>query len=326
MNYLKAFSNFAALTLAIAPSGFREAYANGTTTKHLRSATLGIKREISSNLFLRADVIPENSEYEILILGGGSLSKEQARKLLHNDFYSLYSGTFYVENNSLGDIVGVHVKNPNQQITKPFPWGEQTRTGRSIAQRFCFGVSYDDTFEIVRRSEIKSTEKTGIASGAELTKKYKFLLGGLARVNLLDKEIMDSLIERDSARFIKLFNVDNRNFNGKSAYDGIDGRARRARNGIILGEDPNTGQKCAITMCIGNGNISDGTTVLGYAVQSVKLLKEFGLVPLSIALADGGSSVCSSRKNEGVQMSLTPTLTAIGVRVKSQASMNKQKI
>lgn len=317
------FGKLSAFLLAISPTGstestFVDPHALSNESLSVSRPAIHVQKDLGKGIHLRADIIYENSLSEVVILGGAPLTGATLKRLVNTEFQTVYPGTFHNNNISMGDIVGVSVKNPEVPLSKPFGWGLKNRVGKSVHERFCYAQREGEPAELVRRSNLKDASGKLIPSGAPLNIHFQNFLGGLARINFSDPAMKRAILgttAKDTRSFIHLFNADNRNFNRKASYEGLDGYRTRPRSGIALCEDPKTGGQVTIVMCIGDGRSElKGATIKGLAAHMTYLAKEHGLLLNTIGVPDGGGSVGYAHQAGVLVLAAEPASTAIAVR------------
>lgn len=291
------------------------------------AAIRSIHRPISHDVGLRAEIVNTSGEYEVVVLGGDGLTRKNVGKLLDGDFHSIINGTFFRPGRSMGDIVGVSMNDPNKSISRPFRSADKALEEK-VFHRFFVGERLDGSGWVKgRRSELRDEQGHAIPKGAELSKYFRSCIGGLAQIDIENPKLLDAIADghKGVASFVRIFNHDNRNYNGLAAYTGLDGWRPRARSGVILAEDRATHDSLLIYVTIGNGNSSlKGVTIFGFGRECVSLCERIHAKLNGLVMLDGGESVSFASKSEGMMLSSREPLSGIGARRRAIVASNEK--
>lgn len=276
------------------------------------------KKELSPGIVFQAQIIRNNSGYDVDILSGGKLTNQNATRLIRDHQYLfLMNGTFYGSGRSMGDIAGNSLNDPSKSFSKPFRDGNP-RLQDKIAHRYCLIQNTDSTWSLQLRRDL-SWNGQKLPLGVDVSQYFPKCLGGLAYVNLRSPAIQKTLTDPSKrGEFVHAFNIWNGSFNRQDAYAGLDGYRPRSRTAIVLGTERGTDRQSMILITIGSGkNSLKGVTIYSLLKNCLIFAKESGIDPAGVGITDGGGSVSFGTKQLGVNISEASTYTVLAMRAKS---------
>lgn len=285
---LKALSalSFSALTgPASFPANFQD----------LPESHRSYRSEANSPVQIRAEIYLLDGSNKPVALGGKNFSTKKLNELLESGFTTVVNGSFFRTGRTAGDIIGAELNDPTVPLNRPFNSPDK-RLNAKVFSRYYIGERLDGQWEIGKRSNVIDANGKQIPQGKDLTGQFNAIIGGLAYIGLDKPAIQKALVkgDRESVVFFRnAFNIWNQNYNNMSAYDGLQGSRARPRTAVILATDNSSGVPVMIIMSVGRGTKElSGVSLFSLARNGYYLCSKYSCAPISMAVLDGGSSVC----------------------------------
>lgn len=261
------------------------------------------------------------SPKNVVILTSDYFTKETINKRIKAlNLKLMVNGTFY--DRASRTTMAKVIDSDGPTIIEP----TDSKVRHKVADRYVFVI--EKKSEVAKCIDGKSVHNS---KKQRLQNNYRVLLGGVALVDLEDKNTRNSLREYQpdkpkkerlelQSQFIKSFNKFNENYNNMPAYDGLNGHGLRPRTLLAIAYKNNR-QKLAVAAIQDGGS---GVTLYRGAREIYYQLSKCGYKVSKILVCDSGSSTFwaeSSDKNNKKSDQLIPNFnqrsaptTAIGVR------------
>lgn len=319
---IKALASAFSLSIISGPASFPASF------QELPDSHRSFRSDPKSSVQVRAEVFLLDGSFKPVALGGRNFSTKRLNELLNSGFTTVVNGSFFRTGRTAGDLIGAELNNPEVPLNRPFRSGDKALNSK-VYSRYYLGERINGEWEIGKRSRVTDEHGKPIPQGKDLSSQFNAIIGGLAYIGLENPAIQKALVkgDRESIKFFReAFNVWNQNYNNIGAYDGLQGGRARARTAVVLAKDNSTGIPVMIIISVGKGTSElSGVSLFSLARNSYYLCMKYTCTPKSMAVFDGGSSVCFGSKPTIVDGKSATHIVASGATPLSGFAMKSLK-